>query len=57
VKVNGVPVSSGKTELTEGPIGRQSEGAEIHFRNIVLKKQVLELDDSNDSIPRLDFRQ
>jgi hypothetical protein len=39
VKLNGVPVSSGKTELTEGPIGWQSEGAEIHFRNIELKKR------------------
>jgi hypothetical protein len=39
VKVNGVPVSSGKTELTEGPIGWQSEGAEIHFRKIELKKR------------------
>jgi hypothetical protein len=38
VKVNGVPVSSGKSELTEGPIGWQSEGAEIHFRNILIKK-------------------
>jgi hypothetical protein len=38
VKVNGIPVSSGKTELTEGPIGWQSEGAEIHFRNIQLRK-------------------
>jgi hypothetical protein len=38
VKVNGVPVSSGKSELTEGPIGWQSEGAEIHFRNIRIKK-------------------
>jgi hypothetical protein len=38
VKVNGVPVSSGKTELTEGPIGWQSEGAEIYFRNIMIKK-------------------
>jgi hypothetical protein len=24
--------------LTEGPIGWQSEGAEIHFRNIRIKK-------------------
>jgi hypothetical protein len=39
VKLNGVPVSSGMTELTEGPIGWQSEGAEIHFRNIELKKR------------------
>jgi hypothetical protein len=38
VKLNGIPVSSGKTELTEGPIGWQSEGAEIHFRNIMIKK-------------------
>jgi hypothetical protein len=37
-KVNGTPVSSGKSELTEGPIGWQSEGAEIHFRNIKLKQ-------------------
>ena len=36
-KVNGGPVSFGKSELTEGPIGWQSEGAEIHFRNIKLK--------------------
>ncbi len=36
-KVNGVPVSSCKTTLTEGPIGFQSEGAEIHFRNIMLR--------------------
>jgi len=39
-KVNGVEVSSGKTELTEGPIGFQSEGAEIHFRNILIKEGV-----------------
>jgi len=38
VKVNGTPVSSGKSELTQGPIGWQSEGAEIHFRNILIKK-------------------
>ncbi len=37
-KVNGTPVSSGQSELTEGPIGWQSEGAEIHFRNIKLKQ-------------------
>lgn len=36
-KVNGVEVSSGKGELTSGPIGFQSEGAEIHFRNIKIK--------------------
>jgi hypothetical protein len=38
VKLNGVPVSSGQSELREGPIGWQSEGAEIHFRNILIKK-------------------
>lgn len=38
VKVNGIPVSSGQTVLTEGPIGWQSEGAEIHFRNIKIKE-------------------
>jgi hypothetical protein len=37
VKVNGVEVASGKSALTEGPIGFQSEGAEVHFRNIKLK--------------------
>jgi hypothetical protein len=37
VKVNGTPVSSGKSELTEGPIGWQSEGYEVHFRNIRIK--------------------
>jgi hypothetical protein len=36
--VNGTKISSGKSELTEGPIGWQSEGAEIHFRNIKLKE-------------------
>jgi hypothetical protein len=39
VKVNDIPVSSGKTELTQGPIGWQSEGAEIHFRNIKIKEE------------------
>jgi hypothetical protein len=38
VRVNGVPVSTGQTVLTEGPIGWQSEGAEIHFRNIKIKQ-------------------
>jgi hypothetical protein len=35
--VNGTPVASGKTDLTEGPFGFQSEGAEIHFKNIKIK--------------------
>jgi hypothetical protein len=38
VKLNGVPVASGKTELTAGPIGFQSEGFEVHFRNIRIKE-------------------
>lgn len=38
VKLNGIPVASGKTELTSGPIGFQSEGWEIHFRNIKIKE-------------------
>jgi hypothetical protein len=37
-KINGTEVSSGKGPLTEGPIGFQSEGAEIHFRNIKIKE-------------------
>ena len=38
VKVNGTQVSSGKTNLTSGPIGYQSEGTEVHFRNIKIKE-------------------
>jgi hypothetical protein len=37
VKLNGVPISSGKSELKEGPIGWQSEGAEVHFRKLRIK--------------------
>jgi hypothetical protein len=37
-KINGTEVSSGKSDLTEGVIGFQSEGAEIHFRNIKIKE-------------------
>jgi hypothetical protein len=37
VRVNGVLVSTGKTELTSGPIGFQSEGARIHFKDIKIK--------------------
>jgi uncharacterized protein (TIGR03000 family) len=36
-RINGVPISETKTELTQGPIGFQSEGARIHFRNIKIK--------------------
>lgn len=37
VKLNGVPIDSGEGNLTEGPIGFQSEGSEIHFRNLKVK--------------------
>ncbi len=36
-KINGTEVSSGKGELTAGQIGFQSEGAEVFYRNIVIK--------------------
>jgi hypothetical protein len=38
VNINGAEVASGKSDLTEGHIGFQSEGAEIHFRNIQIKE-------------------
>jgi hypothetical protein len=37
-KINGKQVDAGKGNLTEGPIGLQSEGSEIHFRNIRIKE-------------------
>ena len=37
-KINGTEVSWGKGDLTEGLIGFQSEGAEIHFRNIKIRE-------------------
>jgi hypothetical protein len=37
VKVNGAQVNSGKFALVEGPFGFQSEGAELHFKNIKIK--------------------
>jgi hypothetical protein len=37
VKVNGTQVNSGKFTLPEGPFGFQSEGAELHFKNIKIK--------------------
>lgn len=37
VRINGVPVNKGKSALTEGPIGFQSEGARIHFKDIKIK--------------------
>jgi hypothetical protein len=38
VRINGVPVANGKTALTSGPIGFQSEGARIHFKDIKIKQ-------------------
>jgi hypothetical protein len=37
VRINGVPVNETKSELTGGPIGFQSEGARINFRNIKIR--------------------
>ena len=37
VRINCVPVAKGKTALTSGPIGFQSEGARIHFKDITIK--------------------
>jgi hypothetical protein len=37
VRINGTPVAKGKTALTSGPIGFQSEGARIHFKDIKIK--------------------
>lgn len=37
-KINGTTVTTGKSDLTEGAFGFQSEGAEIHFRNIKVKE-------------------
>jgi hypothetical protein len=37
VRINGVLVSTGSSELTSGPIGFQSEGARIHLKNIQIK--------------------
>ncbi|NQU26614.1 MAG: DUF1080 domain-containing protein [Candidatus Nealsonbacteria bacterium] len=40
IKLNGVVVSTvGDCELTEGPIGFQSEGAETHWRNIRIRER------------------
>ena len=37
VKINGTQINSGKITLVEGPFGFQSEGSEIHFKNIKIK--------------------
>jgi 3-keto-disaccharide hydrolase len=36
-KVNAALISTGKITLVEGPFGFQSEGAELHFKNIKIK--------------------
>ena len=38
VRINGQLVNTGKSELTSGPIGFQSEGARIHFKDIEIKQ-------------------
>lgn len=38
VRINGMLVTTGKSELTAGPIGFQSEGARIHFKGIEIKE-------------------
>ncbi len=37
VRINGTLVNTGKSELTSGPIGFQSEGAHIQFKDIQIK--------------------
>lgn len=37
VRLNGTVVSTGKTALTEGPIGFQSEGSRFHIKDIKIK--------------------
>ncbi|MFO0968098.1 MAG: DUF1080 domain-containing protein [Gemmataceae bacterium] len=36
-KINGIAIASGESELKEGPIGWQSEGAPLLFKNIRIK--------------------
>jgi hypothetical protein len=37
VRINGTPVNSGKSHLTSGPIGFQSEAARIDFKDVKIK--------------------
>jgi hypothetical protein len=37
-KINDTPIAECVTSLKEGPIGFQSEGAEIHYKNIMIKE-------------------
>lgn len=36
-KINGIQISTGKGNLTEGPFGFQSEGQKLYFKNIKIK--------------------
>jgi hypothetical protein len=36
-KINGIQIATGKCDLMEGPFGFQSEGTELHFKNIKIK--------------------
>jgi hypothetical protein len=36
-KLNGIPVDAGKGNLTQGPIGIQASGADVQFRNVMIK--------------------
>jgi len=38
-KLNGEEICKGEGDLLEGPIGWQSENAEIHFRNVVIREE------------------
>ncbi|MGE3807836.1 MAG: DUF1080 domain-containing protein [Gemmataceae bacterium] len=38
-KINGIEVSTGKGDLSEGQIGWQSEGAPLQFKNIRIKEE------------------
>ncbi len=37
VRINGMLINKGRSELTSGPLGFQSEGARIHFKDIMIK--------------------
>ena len=36
-KINGIQIATGTGDLKEGPFGFQSEGTELHFKNIKIK--------------------
>jgi hypothetical protein len=36
-KINGIQIATGKGDLMEGQLGWQSEGTELHFKNIKIK--------------------